>query len=101
MTNEKLQKKWYAWVGQNASTGSPNKITGHLSYYGRNYVFGTRAERDEFVDEFRSNNPSEFCIACTKRELRGRNLGISVSDFEDDLRGSMVTKCNDGKWDYC
>lgn len=79
------KRRFYAWEGQNASTGTPNRHTGQMSMYGRNLVFKTKKLRDEYVEGFRSNNPSEYCVACTKAELRGYNLGMSVHDFELEL----------------
>lgn len=101
MKNE--NKKWYAWVGQNASTGRPNEITGRMSMYGRNLVFRTKSDRDEFVDDFYNHsNPSEFAVKCSKKQLRSYNLGESVRDFEEHLTQlSYTSKDNYGFWtDY-
>jgi len=82
MTNT---KKYYAWAGQNASCGTPNITTGRMNMYGDNYVFSCKKEREEFVENYRSDNPSEFCVSCSKAELRSYNLGLSVRDFEFQL----------------
>lgn len=79
-------RQYYAWVGQNASTGTPNPITGGMSMYGTNHVFVSKKERDEFVNGYRSDNPSKQCIACSLRGLRRRNLGCSVRAFGQDLQ---------------
>ncbi len=93
-------RKYYAWQGQNASTGEPNQQTGRMSLYGLNIVFGNRQDRDEYVDEFRSDNPSVFCKACTKTELRGYNLGDTIWEFENDLREMAITyRDDDDLWD--
>jgi len=82
----KTNQKFYAWVGQNASCGTPNQITGRMSMYGDNIVFSCKEDRDRFVDEFTSDNPSEYVVKCSLRKLRSYNLGCSVSNFEDNLR---------------
>lgn len=84
-TTNTSKRDFYAWVGQKASTGTPNQVTGRMSMYGTNHKFLTRKERDKFVADFYSNNPSEYAVACTKRQLRSFNLGTSVADFETDL----------------
>lgn len=92
-------KKYYAWAGQNASTGTPNKNTGRMSLFGTNMVFESKKDRDEYVWGFHSDNPSVFCVACRRRELRELSLGSSVAHFEDDLRSVGITYRNeDGNW---
>lgn len=88
-------KKYYAWVGQNATCGTPHPTTGRMSMYGDNYVFDNKAERDEYVDNYIDNNPSVFAVKCSYRELRGYNLGCSVYDFEQDLTCRNVSKIED------
>lgn len=83
MKNE--MKKYYAWVGQNAVCGSPNRVTGYKSYWGDNYVFSNKSDRDEFVETYRSGNPSVFAKACSYKQLRSRNLGLSVREFGEHL----------------
>jgi len=97
MKNEKT--KYYAWTGQNASTGTPHPITGRMSMYGNDYVFDNKADRDDFVDNHRSDNPSEYCITCSYRELRSRNLGCLVRDWEEDLKHRQMIKLDNGEFD--
>ena len=103
MANEikKTNRKYYAWVGQNASCCQPNPITGRMSLYGQNMVFDKKADRDRFVDEYRSDNPSKYATACTLRELRNRNLGCSVRDFEEDLRYHQYAYVTDDEGIEC
>lgn len=82
---KKLTQKFYAWIGQNASTGTPHPITGNMSMYGDDYVFSSKTDRDRFVEDYTPDNPSEYCVACSKRELRAKNLGCSVADWEQNL----------------
>lgn len=89
----KTNRKYYAWIGQNASCGAPHPITGQMSLYGTNYVFSSEKDRDDFVDEHSGYN--DICIACTKRQLRGRNLGMSVRNFEEDLQHRLIVRCED------
>ena len=99
MTN--ATKKFYAWVGQNASCGTPNPVTGRMSMYGDNMVFKSKADRDRFVDEFSSDNPSVYAVKCSLRKLRGYNLGCSVRDFEDDLNYCEHAYVADEYGDHC
>jgi hypothetical protein len=84
-TMKNKKQNFYAWVGQNASCGTPNLVTGRMSMYGTNYKFRTKGERDQFVDEHHDPNGNNFAVACSVRDLRGYNLGQSVQQFEDDL----------------
>ncbi len=97
----KSNRKFYAWAGQNASTGTPHPTTGRMSMYGNDYVFDNKEDRDLFVDEYRSDNPSEYCIACSYKELRSRNLGCSVADWKQDLDyNRQMIKLDNGEFDY-
>ena len=78
-------RKYYAWVGQNATTGTPNRITGRMSMYGQNYVFDSQEDRDEFVICYHDPNGNNHAEGCTYRQLRGKNLGCSVAMFKDVL----------------
>ena len=79
------QKRYYAFLGQNASTGTPHKVTGRMSFYGENFVFGTKKERDDFVEENDAVYTQDICVACSKRQLREYNLGMTVNAFNEDL----------------
>lgn len=94
-----ITKDYYAWQGQNASTGSPHPITGRMSMYGQNLKFQTKEERDEYVEDFYDQNGNEFCVACSLRTLRGYNLGTSMFNFEHDLACSdYMWKDEEGRW---
>lgn len=76
---------YYAWVGQNASTGTPHPLTGKMSMYGRYYSFYHRKNRDKFVQEFYSNNPSEYAVKCNVQTGRKYSLGCSRRAYIEDL----------------
>ena len=81
------QKIHYAWIGQNATTGTPNYITGRLSKYGNVLAFSSRLLRDNYVDNFyNQNNPSEYAVKVNKKSGRAYNLGMSVFNYEEYLR---------------
>jgi hypothetical protein len=75
------KKHFYVWVGQNATTGAPNRLTGHLSFYGDFIAFKTKQQRDEYFDNWRRVNPSERCFKCTANTGRQFKLGMSVYDY--------------------
>jgi hypothetical protein len=83
------EKQWYAWVGQNASTGTPNPNTGRMSMYGDNHKFRTRKERDDFVDDYYDRNGNKYAIKCSRQQLRGCNLGMTVRDFDNHIDVEM------------
>lgn len=95
-----MKKYFYLWIGQNATTGRPNKITGHYSNYGYIVKFATKALRDEFIDGWRSNNPSEFISSVNQKTARQYCLGQSVRDYLEyiDHGASEYIKIN-GKWE--
>lgn len=81
-----MSKYFYAFKGQNATTGTPNIKTGLMSYYGDIITFSSRAKRDRFFDEYYSNNPSEYVAKCNKSTARQYCLGMSVYDFNEYMR---------------
>ena len=89
---------FYVFVGQNATTGKPNPKTGYYSFFGQCYQFRTKSERDVYHSEFRSNNPSEFCVKVNRRSARRYNLGMNMRDYNEymDLC-NQLTWCEDSK----
>jgi len=94
MKNE-TKKYWYAWVGQNATTGTPNQLTGGLNRYGNNYKFKSKRERDEFVYDYCDPNGNNHAVKCSRRKLRQYNLGCSVADYEENLQHMDCTIYDD------
>jgi len=82
---DRLKNNHYAWVGQNASTGTAHPITGMMSMYGRYIAFPDRKTRDNFVDNFYNNNPSEYATKCSVNTGRRYSLGCSWYDYLMDL----------------
>lgn len=74
----------FVFVGQNATTGSPNPITGRLSYWGEFIGFKRRDDAKRYVDEFRSNG-FDFVVMGTYRTLRKYKLGSSVYHYLESL----------------
>ena len=82
---EQAKGYFYAWRGQNATTGSPHSQTGRMSMFGQFVKFRNRKQRDQFVDEFYSQNPSEFAVKCNINSGRKYCLGWSVEDYYQEL----------------
>ena len=82
---EQAKGYFYAWVGQNATTGTPHPQTGRMTMYGNYLKFSTRKARDKFVNEFYSNNPSEFAVKCNVQSGRQYCLGWSIETYYEEL----------------
>ena len=74
--------KYLAWVGQNAITGTPNRITGYYSKWGKLYAFSTRKERDDFCDTY-DNIHNCYPRKTNRKDARQYFLGMSVRDYKD------------------
>lgn len=64
------QKYFYAFVGQNATIGTPNQFSGNYSYVGELVAFSTRQKRDHFVNEYYDQNGSCFCVKTNKHSAK-------------------------------
>jgi len=73
---------YFVFDGENASTGTPNVITGEMSFYGNTYKFKCKKDAVDYVNEYRGY---EICKAGTARTLRKYNLGSSVINYLEDL----------------
>jgi hypothetical protein len=78
-------KYYYVFIGQNATTGQPHPITGMLSNYGHIISFKHKADALQYVNNFYSNNLSEFAVAGTAMSLRRFKRGMSVVNYLQDL----------------
>lgn len=79
--------RYLAWVGQNATTGTPHKVTGNMSMYGKLVSFDKKTDRDVFVDGFYSNNPSEFARKTNAKEAKTLYLaGLTQNQFDEYLQ---------------
>ena len=78
-------KRYYlAFVGQNATTGTPHPITGRMSMYGTLKAFSKRSDRDQFVEGFITNG-YEFCASCNKFSARKYHMGMSMYVYNQVL----------------
>jgi len=78
-----MRKSYLLWIGQNATTGQPNTKTGHYSNYGYIVKFKSLSERRAFIDQWRPNNPSEFCRIVNRKTARQFCLGMTMRDYND------------------
>lgn len=81
---EALKKYVFVFVGQNATTGEPNKKTGRLSNYGQFYCFDNAAAAKEFADNQNGINDQIIEIG-SARALRKYALGSSVVNYIEHL----------------
>ena len=80
-----MNKTKYVFVGQNASTGTPNKITGRVSKYGKFYKFENHKLAKKFVDELPFDYNNQIIEIGTIRTLRKYDLGNTLYVYEDNL----------------
>lgn len=80
-------KKYLAWIGQNATTGTPHPQTGRLSMCGELIQFDTKVNRDDFVDNFHCTyNPSKIAAKTNKQEAKSKYFaGMTQWAFDDYL----------------
>ena len=73
-----MGKKYLVWVGQNATTGNPNPITGRMSTYGEVKIFRTAEDRNEYL---------QYCEGkkVTRRQARDLLAGWSLKLFNEHL----------------
>ena len=80
-------KYYLAFRGQNATTGTPNSITGLSSMYGDLIAFTSKENRQHYVDYYYdNNNPSAFVIAVNRKQARGYNLGMSMHCYNEYVK---------------
>ena len=78
------KKLFWAWVGQNATFGTPNQRTGLRSMHGSVRVFSTKKKRDDYVDYYRPNG-SEDATKESRGSLRKYHFGMTLSSFNSHL----------------
>lgn len=79
------KKTYYLFVGQNATCGSPNKVTGHYSVYGRIYAFSSKSERDTVYNHLDGRNAQQKIVKGGRSVMRSFCLGWSMIDFNGYL----------------
>ena len=82
---QQLKGLYFAWVGQNASTGTPNRITGNYSMYGSYVAFDNKHDRDQFVEDYYDPNGNKYAVAGGIRKMREYSLGSTMYSFLQDL----------------
>ena len=96
-----MEKKYYVFKGQNASTGKPNPITGRMNFYGDVLVFENKGIALAFVEDFETPMANDICEAGTKRTMRKYCLGMSVVNFEEMIHQTYYTyKDENGEWQW-
>ncbi|MCK5611504.1 hypothetical protein KAR91_57065 [Candidatus Pacearchaeota archaeon] len=75
----------FVFVGENATTGKPNVVTGNMSYWGEMLKFHSKESANEYVIHYRGYG---ICKAGTARTLRKYSLGMSVLNYLEDLHFS-------------
>ena len=80
-----MKKLFLAWVGQNATTGAPNPLTGRMNKYGTLHVFSSQKLRDKFCDQY---DYSFNCYPVPTNKKEAKSLycaGQSQYNFDRDL----------------
>jgi len=90
MNNQKTSKYYYAFKGQNASTGDPNPITGRMSFWGEILCFDSAKDRKKYIELKESCYAQDILVAGSKSSLRKYCLGMSVANYNDYLKDVTV-----------
>jgi hypothetical protein len=72
---------YYIFKGQNATSGKAHNQTGLLSMYGDLIAFTSKIKKKTFIEEYRSNNPSEKIWSCTENTCRRFFLGSTMNEM--------------------
>jgi len=72
------------WNGMSTTTGERNKYTGRMSIAGETKVFKTQEKLDTWINNTYPKEKGRR-IACTKLEIRQRNMGMGVKEFNEHL----------------
>ena len=71
---------YYVWVGQRATTGTPNKNTGFYSIYGDVVAFDSERARDDYCNQY-SERHNSYPVPTNRTDARQYHLGMSVYDY--------------------
>jgi len=81
-----MTKLYYAFIGQNATTGKPHARTGYYSIYGDLYAFSSKRERDNFVDSRYNSSAQIIAVATNKRDAKRKYFrGMTQVEFDQYL----------------
>ena len=81
-----INNYWFVFIGENATTGTPNKLTGKMSMFGNICAFKTKAAAKEYA----GNNYARIICTGKARKMRQFCLGMSVKAFEEHLRWAIL-----------
>lgn len=85
---DKLAGKYFVFIGQNASTGTPHTTTGHYNFYGTYYAADSKEQAQEFIDNRVCYNSFEAIEkAGTINTLRKYSLGNTWLQYLEHLAG--------------
>lgn len=88
-------KKYFLFIGQNATCGSPNRITGKMSTYGETYRFDSTATRNYFLDKRQPSINDQVIVAGGADAMRRFHLGSAVADFKEQLMALDIISMRD------
>lgn len=78
-------KYYYAWVGSNATTGQPHRVTGRYNRWGELRAFSTKGERDKFCDTYHPRY-NAYPVPTNKREAKSAYFaGCTQLEFDEYL----------------
>lgn len=81
--------KYLAWVGQNATWGTPHPVTGRYSMFGDLHAFETKKERDQFCDEW-NHRHNTYPVPTNRKEAKARYFaGVSQATFNEIVDGLL------------
>jgi hypothetical protein len=77
--------EYLLFVGENASYGNPNSITGRYSFYGRILKFRSKEERNLYIEEKTGYTSREIVKKGNRKTLRKYDLGSTLQNYNDYL----------------
>lgn len=81
-----MKKEIFVFIGENASTGTPNENTGRMSFYGQVYrIDGTLRQAREWSDMKEHRTTRKICVVGGKKKMRQYCLGQTMRNFEETL----------------
>jgi len=69
----------YVFMGENATTGTPNRLTHRMSYYGQFYQTKDKKLAKKFIEDY--GHKHRLVDIGDSRRMRRYNLGASLMDF--------------------
>ena len=75
-------KRYLLFVGQNATTGRPNSITGNMSFWGNIMRFDSIKTRNHYIN----NNRFDINETIVDVDARKYSLGMSINDYNEHIQ---------------